>query len=289
MSNNLGSSTSLSSLISPTKARRDAAEAKDWAYVSTWLANKYHPQPVPRFEHNTDTLNVLLGLVGANEAADGEIDLIQRAQQAELSAYEEPQQRPAGPCRLILEALEEHLDERGRDALKDLAGASIALGTLSPDPIVMADRIIELSQEKYEMEEQRRRIDGLQRQLEKEMEGMRNGIESIQSQVDEVEQEDIQQRTLRLNQENKQLTIKAGEYNERIAGLERYKVTSPSIKEVRAMEQKIKHLQARVKKMEDVLSNFQGLPPDLGTAREIYQGAAKEFQSLLQQRDSLPE
>ena len=278
--------SSISPLLSPTKARRDAAQAKDWAYVSAWLAIKYHPQPVPRFEHNTDILNVLLELAGANEAADREVDLIQRAQQAELRACEEAQQRDGGPCRNILEALEENLDERGRYALKELAGATLLLGTLSTDPIVMGERIIELSKEKFGMEEQVRRIDNLKTQLEKEMGCMRKNIESIQLQVDEAKQEDIQQRTAQFNHENKHFTMKMGEYNERIAGLERYRIISPSIPEVRGMEQRVKKVQARVKKLEGVIFNFHNLPPDLEAARGEYRRAQKELQDLRQHRDN---
>jgi HAUS augmin-like complex subunit 1 len=147
----------ISPLLSPTKARRDAAEAKDWAHVSSWLATKYSPQPVPRFERNAETLRVLLELVAVNEAADREAALIQQAEEEELRRYEEAYRSDGGPCRDILGALEASLNERGASALNDLAEASLFLGTLSPDPSVMGERIIELSNEKFETDSENQR------------------------------------------------------------------------------------------------------------------------------------
>jgi HAUS augmin-like complex subunit 1 len=279
--------SSISSLISPTKARRDAAQAKDWAYVSSWLTKKYHPRQVPRFERNTDTLKALLELAAVNEAADCEVELLQQAEKEELREYEEAQKGERGPCREIVDALEDGLDEGGTHALRVLAEASVLLGTLSTDPVVIGERIIELSHDKFEMEEQLRRIGDLQSQLERDMATMKSSIENIHSQIDEAAQEDILQRTAQLNRETKQFTAKIGEYNERIAGLERYKITSPSIPEVKEQEQRVKKLQARVKAFERQIADFHGLPPDLEAARGEYKRAQIELHELTRRRDEL--
>ena len=281
--------SSYSPLLSPTKARRDAAQAKDWAYVSSWLATKYHPRPVPRFERNTDTLNVLLELVGVNEAADREVELLERAEEEELRRYERAQQegRGEGPCREILAGLEEHLEERGVAALRELAEASLLLGTLSPAPVVMGERIIELSQQKFGMEEQLRKIDDLQNQLEREMDTMRSDIQRIESQVDEAAQEDIQQRTGQLNRETKHFTTKIGEYDKRMAGLERCTIASPSIAKVRELEHVVKRMESRVRRWEGQIADLHGLPPDLEAARGEYQRAQNELQNIRRLRDEM--
>lgn len=67
-------------LFSPSKARQQEALAKDWSYVSAWLARKYHPLPVPKFERNDETLKVLLGLAAVNEKADEEEELVGRVE-----------------------------------------------------------------------------------------------------------------------------------------------------------------------------------------------------------------
>lgn len=275
----------ISPLLSPTKARQDAAEAKDWADVSSWLATKYSPQPVPRFERNGEILRALLELIAVNEAADREVGLIQRAEEEELRRVEEAYRSDVGPCRDMLGALEVSLNERGANALNDLAETSLLLGTLSPDPGVMGERIVELSKEKFEREEQFRRISGLQDQLEHEMETMKTNAEKIRSQVDEVAQEDMQQRTAQLNRETKQFTIKKAEYSERIAALERYTIESPNLSDLKIQEDLVRKAQARVKVLERQIAAFHSLPPDLEAAREEYQRAVGELQDLRRRRD----
>lgn len=276
-----------SPLISPTKARRDAAQAQDWAYVSSWLAKKYSPQPVPRFERNGETLSALLELVAANENADHEVELIQRAEEEELRRYEDAFRGDGGPCRSILEALEESLDESGTNALIGLAEASLVLGTLSTNPMSMGERIVELSQEKFEMEEQLRRVADLQSQMEREMETMKMGIEKIQSNVDEVAQEDMQQRTAQLIRETKQFTTKVGEYGERTAALEKFNIASPTIPQVRDQEQTVKTLQAKVAALKQRIANLHGLPPDLEASRRECQRAQGDLQELRRRRNGL--
>jgi HAUS augmin-like complex subunit 1 len=280
-------SAPISPLISPTKARRDAAQAKDWAYVSSWLLKKYSPQLVPRFERNGETLRELLELVAVNEAADREVELIKRAEEEELRRYEQVYKGDDGPCRNILEALEGSLTNDGTNALSNLAEASILLGTVSPDPIVMGGRMIELSSEKFEMEEQLRRISDLQTKLEWEMEMMNMNTEKIKSEVDQVAQEDMQQRTVQLNRETKQFTTKMSEYSERVATTKKFTFTSPDIAQVKDLEQRVKSSQMTIKALEREVAGFHNLPPDLGVAREEYQRAQSELRNLRQRRDAL--
>ncbi|ERF73458.1 hypothetical protein EPUS_04081 [Endocarpon pusillum Z07020] len=274
-------------LLSPTKARRDAAEARDWAYVSSWLAKKYSPHPVPKFERNGETLRTLLELAAVNEAADREADLVHKAEEEELRTYENIFQTREGPHRDVVEALEGGLDERGSKALHDLAEASVILGTLSTDPVMMGKRIMELSHEKFEMNEQLRRVNDLQSQLVREMESMRLDLENIESQVDEVAQEDMEQRTAQLNRETKQFSTKLEQYIERIASLEKFAIVSPSIAEVREQEQRVKKGQARVKALDRKIAEFHGLPPDLEIAKMEYKRAQGELQGLTRRRDEL--
>jgi HAUS augmin-like complex subunit 1 len=274
-------------LLSPTKARREAAQAKDWAHISAWLAKKYSPHPVPRFERNAETLAALLELVAVNEAADREVELVRRAEREELSGYEEYFRKGGGPCREMLETLENTLDARGKAVVNELSEATILLGTLSSDPMVLGERIVELSQGKFEMDEQLRRVSGLQSQLEGEAKRMTADVENIRSRVDEVEQEKLQQQTAQLQRETKQFTTKMEQYSERVASLERFDVYSPSISEVKTQEQRVKKLQARVEVLNRQVAEYHDLPPDLEAARGEYQRAQGELQKLKRQREEL--
>lgn len=274
-------------LLSPTKARRDAAEARDWAYVSSWLAKKYSPHPVPKFERNGETLRTLLELAAVNEAADREADLVHKAEEEELRTYENIFQTYEGPHRYVVEALQGGLDARGSKALHDLAEAGVILGTLSTDPVMMGQRIMELSHERFEMNERLRRVNDLQSQLIRDVESMRLDLESIESQVDEVAQEDMEQRTAQLNRETKQFSTKLEQYTERIASLEKFAIVSPSIAEVKEQEQRVKKGQAKVKALDRQFAEFHGLPPDLEIAKIAFQRAQGELQGLTRRRDEL--
>lgn len=276
--------------ISPSKARRDAAEAKEWAHISAWLTKKYSPQPVPRFERNSETKQALRELVMASEAADREVELVQRAEREELRRYEEAAARSRGvgnPCREMVEVVVQRLDEEGTKALRELAEASLRLGSLSPDAREMGRRIVELTQAKFEMEEQLRRIAELQSRLEREVDAMRKRIDCVQAREDEVEREEIQQQTAQLNREMRQVTVKVGEYNEQIATLERLEINSPDIGEVKEQECTVRKSQAKVKALERLIANFHNLPPDLEMAKGEYQRAKSELQELKRQRDAL--
>lgn len=73
-----------SALFSPSKARQQQAQAKDWDYVTTWLRKKYFPKPIPNFERNEETLQALLDLAAFNERADEEQELIERVEREAL-------------------------------------------------------------------------------------------------------------------------------------------------------------------------------------------------------------
>jgi HAUS augmin-like complex subunit 1 len=275
-------------LLSPTKARQEAAQAKDWLHVSSWLAKQYSPGSVPRFERNAETLAALLELVVANESAEREAELVRRAEREELGSYDvADSQRGRGLWQDMLGALQDTLDVQGNDILNDLGEATILLGTLSSDAMVLGERIVELSHGKFEMDEQICKVGELQSQLDGEVRRMTADIESIRARVDEAEQQKIQQRTAQLHRETKQFTSKLEQYRERVTSLERFDVSGPSISEVKTQEQRVKKLQARVNALNRQIAEFHGLPPDLEAAREEYQRAQGEMHRLKRQREDL--
>ena len=279
-----------SPLISPTKARRDAAQARDWAYVTAWLSQKYNPNPVPRFERNSETLDALLQLAAANEAADVEVDLVQRAEVEELKHHEETRDSDAVRLwREVLGRLDLSLDEQSRGVANQIVEASLLLGALDPEPQAIGERICELRMQKWESDQHVVRLQQLQARLEREMEEMKADIEQIRALNDgEVygsTEESIQQQTAQLNRETKQFTGKIAEYTDRAAGLEKFKIACPTIVEIKKQEGDVKLEQARVKIVEKELAAFHGLPPDLTAARGEYQRATTELQTLKRQRD----
>lgn len=75
--------------FSPSKARQQRAQAKDWEYVQSWLEKKFAPKPIPSFERNDETLKALLELASFNDAADEERALISDVHESALKELQE--------------------------------------------------------------------------------------------------------------------------------------------------------------------------------------------------------
>lgn len=78
-----------SALFSPSKARQQQAQAKDWSFVDAWLQRRYGTKSVPAFERNEDTLQALLALATLNESADEQRNLVHRIHKAALKDSDE--------------------------------------------------------------------------------------------------------------------------------------------------------------------------------------------------------
>jgi HAUS augmin-like complex subunit 1 len=275
-------------LISPSKARRDAEEARDWAYVTSRLAKKYAPQPVPRFERNEDVLQSLLALVAANDVADEEQELLHGAREEELERYDESQiSAVEDPIQGLLNEVEASLDEKGVNALRDLAEAGLLMGALKTDSATLGARILEIEKDEFEAAGRLRGVEAVQAYLERETELLERDTNSLREREDEGVTETLRQQTTQYNRDTKQVGMKLVEYKDRIAALERAKMAGPPLEHVKADEQEVLALQARVKGLEKQLADYQGLPPDLDAAREEYQRSQRELQGLTRRRDEL--
>ena len=287
----------LSPLVSPSKARHDVARAKDWSYVTTWLSKLYAPRPVPIFERNDDVLKALLELVAANDATDEEAALLHRAQREELERCEEAQQRKSGaavastgvgsPASEILAQVEASLDAEGSRSLNELAETSAMLGALETSAPAVGERIMEVTREGFDLEDQLRRVGDLQAYLERELAALKTDLEGLKSSQDEGRTERMQRETTQWTRETKQIGMKLSEYKDRLASLERITVVGPKIEDVRELEGEVLTRQERIKVIEKQLLDYQGLPPDLEAAKGEYERSRKELQSLMKRRDEL--
>ena len=276
------------SLVSPAKARRDAEQARDWSYVTNWLAQKYAPQPVPHFERNDDVLQSLLALVAANDAADAEAELLQRARGEELRRFEERQRGAEDdPVHELLGEIKASLDEKGAETLRDLAETSVPLGTLKTDPATLGGRMVEVAREEFDAAEKLRMVDAAQAYLGRETALLEHDMASLKEREDEGMTETLRQQTSQYNRDAKQVGMKLVEYKERIAALERVRMAAPQLEDVKSDEKDVFELQKRVKDLEKQLADYQGLPPDLEAAKEEYQRSQRELQSLARRRDEL--
>jgi HAUS augmin-like complex subunit 1 len=282
-----------SPLASPTKARQAAIQAKDWAYVNSWLSRQYAPKPIPSFERNEDTLKVLLTLAAANDAADEEAALQHRAREEAIRTFklrEETERKDAHERQKneILDEVEMSLENNGRHDLDDLAESAVILGnTLNPDPGDLGQSIVELTVEAFDAQEQMDKVETLHRYLQKELSRLQSELEALKSDKAYESPSDIQSLTSEWTRGTKTLATKVGEYQDRIASLERNQPQGPTIEELMAEEEKVIRLRETVKSLEGRVKAFHDLPKDVPGARARYKELERELSQLTRQRDTM--
>ncbi|KAJ5136145.1 hypothetical protein N7448_004699 [Penicillium atrosanguineum] len=282
-----------SPLASPTKARQAAIQAKDWAYVNSWLSRQYAPKPLPAFERNEDTLKVLLTLAAANDAADEEALLQHRAREESIQIFklqEEAARKDAHERQKteILEEVELCMEHKGRQDLDDLAETAVVLGnTLNPDPADLGQSIVELTVEVFDAQEQMAKVETLHRYLQKELSRLQSELDDLKSDKAYETPSDIQSLTSEWTRGTKTLTTKVGEYQDRIASLERNQPKGPTIDELMAEEEKVIRLRETVKGLEGRVKAFHDLPKDIPGARARYKELERELSQLTRQCDTM--
>lgn len=282
-----------SPLASPTKARQAAMQAKDWAYINSWLTRKYTPKPVPQFERNEDTLRVLLTLAAANDAADEETNIHHRAQEEALHAFKvqeeaerkDPHERQKNE---ILDEVEMCLDDKGRRDLDDLAESAVVMGnTLNPEPEDLSQSIFELTAEDFEAQDQVAKVETLRLYLQKELSRLQADLEELKSNEAYAMPQDVQAQTSEWIRGTKMLSTKVGEYHDRIASLERNQPPGPTIEQLMMDEKNVIRLQDTVKSLEARVRAFHDLPTDIPGARARYKELETELNQLNRHRDTL--
>ncbi|KAJ5990112.1 hypothetical protein N7522_010319 [Penicillium canescens] len=282
-----------SPLVSPAKARQAAIQAKDWAYVNSWLNRQYASKPVPQFERNEDTLRVLLTLAAANDSADEEAALQQRAREEAVHAYKvreeferkDPHEKQKNQ---LLDEVEMCLDDKGRRDLEDLADSAAALGnTLDPNMGDLGQSIVELTVEEFEAQEQMTKVDTLLRYLQQELARLQTELEELKTDTAYEIPSDTQRLTSEWIRGTKTLGVKVGEYQDRIASLERVQPQGPTIDELMAEEESVIRLRETVKSLQARVRAYHDLPKDVSGARAKYKELERELGQLTRQRDSM--
>ncbi|KAK5005331.1 hypothetical protein LTR28_007838 [Elasticomyces elasticus] len=239
-----------SALFSPSKARQQQVQAKDWAFVDGWLAKLYAPKAVPIFERNEETLQALLTLANANEAAHLERDLVDKLEQ---DAYREYQQ---------------------------------TVSSLSQKHVPLAHDIISLTDTKYNLEEQLSRVSTLQQSLEREQIRLERIFSEVQSDSFKPSP-DLPEKTNDYLRSTKTTKAKLAEYNERLNTFAAVPRTRPSIDDVANHRAEATTLVSKLEVVTAKLDAFHGLPTDPNLARARVEAAKVELRGLIRKRDNL--
>lgn len=278
----------MDSLVSPTKARQAAIQAKDWAYVNSWLNRKYAPHQVPAFERNEDTLRTLLAIAAANDAADEEASLLHRAREEVVRVLKEREKVEDARKRDILEDIEARLDSQGEEGLNDLGETMVLLGDSSTDVTELAHAFIELTRDEFELANQVQHVQALQQYLDKEMALVQEETETLKSHPAYETPSDLTTQIVEWTRSAKLLGAKISEYRDKISSLQRsVSLGGPTIESVAQEEQNVLQLKETVEQLESRIKSYRDLPPDLEDAKKEYKRLEKELGRLTRERDEL--
>lgn len=276
-----------SPMLSPSKVRKDAAQAKDWAYITSWLSRKYHPSSTPPFERNDSTLETLLVMASLNDAVDEEAEILYTAQVEEVNLLRTRVAVDAGVNGQLVAEVERCITAEGATALGGLAETGIQLGTLTTEAQDLADAIMKRTRAEYEAEKQLCRIEELQSYFEGELAAVKRHMQTLNTDTAYNAPVTLPTRNAEWNQGTKMLSIKLREYRERIAVLERYEVACAKIEDLKTEEKDLIRLREKIKGLERRVQSFHGLPPDTGTAKIEYSAAEAELSRVIRQRDAI--
>ncbi|WEW60609.1 hypothetical protein PRK78_006096 [Emydomyces testavorans] len=280
----------LDAILSPSKARQAASQAKDWAYVMNWLNRKYanSPNPRPKFEMNEDTLKVLLNIAAANDTADEEEALVHRAREETIDLLKAEETEPLDPKVGILEDIQEDLDDKSAKLLQDLAETSVLLGVSTADVGNLDRSLLDVGREEFDTTGQLRKLEMLQRYLERELALLRMQLEELKGDTQYETPADLPAKTSEWLRNKKVAEAKGKEYQSRFtAGGRSMEIQGPKIDELMVEEEGVVRMRERVKSLESKIKAFHGLPPSIPEARLEYTKLEKELRSLVQQRDTM--
>jgi HAUS augmin-like complex subunit 1 len=276
-----------SPLLSPAKARQAAIQAKDWAYVNSWLNRQYSPNPVPNFERNEDTLRTLLALAAANDAADEEAALLHRAREEAIREFREREEAGDKQKKELLDELELCLGENGKRDLDDLAETTAVLGALRTGTKDLGQSIIELTVEEFDAQEELSKVDMLQKHLEKELAALQEQLDQLKSDPAFEVPADLPAQTAEWSRSTKMLTAKLTEYQDRLANLGRDSSKGPTIEDLGTEEKQISQVKGIIQILDHRLKMFHDLPKDVQGARAQYRQLERELNQLIERRDSM--
>ncbi|KAI0148512.1 hypothetical protein GGR57DRAFT_504985 [Xylariaceae sp. FL1272] len=295
-------------IFSPSVARAAASTAKDWAYVDVWLRTKYSHLPTkerpPAFERNPDTLDALLALIAANEAADEDRRRMDRLHDTALveirAAEDDKSQRRArshGPDKTskpdllaqdLLHAIDDGLTNEGRTALDAMADVAIALDTAAdPSLATLAHRFVDLQGRAHQLDYTLHRVHLLQSHLDAESARLAALLHHLhnapQYQLDPA-----------ISAQNRQLAQSVAETSACLPEL-KHQVDMLStavgtqaltVHDNKADEEAYLSLLARKKDLDAQVKAFAGLPPDIDAARHELDTLRSQLRHATDTRDA---
>lgn len=270
-----------SALFSPSKARAQQAQARDWAYVDTWLAKTYgNGKRFPTFERNECTLQALLSLATLNEDADEQRFLVDKVEKVALQAQSKRTVREEDSYRSLLDSL----SGDGAESLDALAGTATLLR--GSDVGELAARLCDLTAKKFELTEAVKRAESQHATIIREQSRLSHVIDELRND-DFQAPSNLPEQTVEWSRNTKQLKAKVAEYDERLSTLRSTPLPTPTLEDIVRHTTDVKAHRAQLDGLNADLSAFDSLPSDPKAAKAKLESARSELRSLTSKRDKL--
>ncbi|KAF3271388.1 hypothetical protein TWF970_010269 [Orbilia oligospora] len=272
-----------SAVFSPSLARQQQHQAKEWSYIDQWLQAKYHPRPVPPFERNMDTLRALTALAAANEAADEE-----RASQLEFKQNILSSYRPKRPDDKIIR-IREGLNRDAGKALDSVASASVKLGADLGNVSQNREALLYLTKEECQIEHSILPEEQTLKTLVADIQEAEESLRKFHSEAYETPK-DLPAKLAEWTRTIKILQQKSAEYKDRATSLQNaYRRNPPryTIENLVELENEILELQDHVRSLNGQVKAYTLLPPDPKAAQRKIEEAKEELEMLKSQREEL--
>lgn len=269
-------------LFSPSKARVQQAQAKDWAAVDAWLAKQYAPlKRPPTFERNEETLQALLDLATLNERADEQRALVDRVHKAALQSLSKADSH-SGTDDLM--ALFKHLNVDV--ALTSLAEAAVALDVPDVRIGTLASAIADLTSQHFVAEQMLQRAEDQLRAIRAQRRKADEQLKQLQSDSFRAPANLVEQ-TAEWMRSAKQLKAKIAEYDERLASARAAGAPKVKLEDISRQAEELSAQQARLRELQAHLQVFQDLPADARAARRVLETARDDLRAVTKKRDAL--
>ncbi|EMD00068.1 hypothetical protein BAUCODRAFT_64122 [Baudoinia panamericana UAMH 10762] len=265
--------------FSPSKAKAQQAQARDWASVDSWLV-KVYGRRVPSVERNEETLQVLLSLATRNETADDQhaaIDLVEKAALRSLKRQDDLGDR-------VIETAMCSFGLAGHDGVQALAETATLLG--ATNTLDMAAKLCDLSTLHFDLEQQVERAGAQRDTLTKECNRAMLALQELQSNQFQ-HPVIVHEQIAEWSRSARQLKAKLVEYDERLSALHANIAGESLCVELMKQNFDLEELRQRLNMINTDISPFQHLPSDGTLARKELSGLKNELQTLLLRRNDL--
>lgn len=273
-------------IFSPSVAKKQIAEAKEWSIIDNWLLSKFGGKPPPIFERNSDTLKALLALATFNENADEEICMMTKVEANALKNLKASIAKDSDIDLLI--SLESRLTRDGKSGLEALSDLSVTLNRPLPKIEALGRHLVDLQINSDFLDQMSDRVGTLEAHLNTELENIDVLIGDLQSQAYQPST-DLAKQVINIQRKIKEISIKLPELRDRVTSLsfpssERSTVT---IHDVKSEEKKFNELLKIVQKLELEVKSYHGLPHDVSLARIELENLRAELFKLISMRDNM--